>query len=78
MNAGLQDGPINEDKDHVIVDTNENGHADNLIEDKDELDELLATSYLEVLSELEVIVEIDLFARGLTQDTTHNEIDDVI
>ena len=60
----IMDGQIDEDDDHIIVDVDENGHADNLIEDDDEVEQLLAIAYPEVLGELEVLVlDIDLFAR---------------
>ena len=48
MNAKLEDGPRDEDEDHVIVEVDDNGDANNLIKDEVEVDQLLATTYLEV------------------------------
>ena len=79
MNAEPKDGPIDEDENHVLVDAHENGHVDNLIEDEGEVDQLLATAQPKVLEELEVVLEIDLFARrDFAQDAIHEEIDHVI
>lgn len=61
------------------MDAEENGHADNLIEDEGEVEQLLVVAYLEVLGKLEVLLEIDLFAtRDLAQDATHEKIEDII
>ena len=78
-NARLEGGSIDEDEDHVIVDAAKNGHANNLIGDEGEVEQLLAIANPEVLGELEVVLQVKLFARkDLAQDATHEEMDNVI